>query len=154
MMWKASVNAIWLRAASSCEVSSNMAGDSAAGHTGLGLGQAGLELAGAEAVDRGHGLPHRVDEGLVHDAAALGVVDRDQPSRSVGQRGVELLADPALEPVLGELADHAAGGGADRRPGQQRRCKQAVDEPPAAPEFCAFAAKTLAGLDHVYLAVG
>src|SRR3954453_17154248 len=67
MMWKASVNAIWLRAASSCEVSSNMAGAPAARHTGLGPGQAGLELAGAEAVDRGHGLPHRVDEGLVHD---------------------------------------------------------------------------------------
>src|SRR3954467_9943718 len=135
MMWKASVNAIWLRAASSCEVSSNMAGGSAAGHTGLGLGQAGLELAGAEAVDRGHGLPHRVDEGCVHDAAAVRAVNRDQPTASVGERGVELLADPALEPVLGELADHPAGGGADRGRGQQRRGEQADDEPGAAAEL-------------------
>src|SRR5215212_6205198 len=56
MMWKPSVNAIWLRAASSCEASITTTGGSASRHAGLGFFQAGLELLGAGAVDVRDGL--------------------------------------------------------------------------------------------------
>src|SRR3954454_5360170 len=120
MMWKPSVNAIWLRAASSCAASSTMTGGSAPRHASLGFCQAGLELLRAGAVDLRDGLSDGVSERLVDRDGAPGVVDRDDASRAWRQCGVHLLADPALEPVLGELPHHSAGDRPDRSGRQQR----------------------------------
>src|SRR3954451_6504940 len=153
MMWKPSVNGIWLRAASSCEASITMAGGSAPRHAGLGLCQAGLELLGAGAVDVRDGLADGVDERLVDGGGAAGVIHRDHAARARRQRGVHLLADPAFEPVLGELPHHPAGHRPDRSGGQQRRREQADDEPGASADLRALAALVVPALDHRDLAV-
>src|SRR3954453_22947514 len=139
MMWKPSVNAIWLRAASNCEASITMTGGSASGHPGLGFCQADLQLLGTGVVDVRDGLSDGVGERLVDRDGAVGVVYGDHAPGARGQCSVHLLADPALEPVLGELAHQAAGGRSHSGPGQQRRCEQADGEPGASPELRAFA---------------
>src|SRR4051794_4810473 len=111
MMWNPSVKAIWLRAHSRFDANVSIAEGpeeaGSAGHSGLGFGQAGLELLRAEAVDGGDGLPDGIDQGLVHGVAAVGVVDGDDPSRPRRQRGVHLVSDAARQPVLDELAHHS-----------------------------------------------
>src|SRR5215216_1001242 len=72
-----------------------------AGHPGLGFCQAGLEVLGAGAVDVRDGLSDGVDERHIDGVGAVCVVDGDHASRAGWQRGVHLLADSALEPVLG-----------------------------------------------------
>src|SRR4051794_10484671 len=166
MMWNPSVNAIWLRARSRFDANVSIAVGLASGpqqswetvvakwlaaaHAGLGFGQPGLELLRAEAVDRGDGLSDGVDQRLVHGIAAVGVIDGDDPSRPSRQRGVHLLSDATRQPVLGELAHHAARGGSDRGRSQQRRREQPHGEPGASAELRALAAEVVAGLGHMH----
>lgn len=88
-----------------------------------------------------HGLPDRVGERRVHGVGAVRVVDRDEAAGAGRKGGVELLADPALDPVLGELPDRGAGGRPDRGRGEQRRCEQADDESRAAADLGALASR-------------
>ena len=87
-------------------------------------------------------------------AASRSLVVDDRDDR--GRARLELLADArleaALELVLGELADHAAGGGADGDRREQRRRGEADQDADAAAPAHALAAEVVAGLRDADLA--
>src|SRR3954465_1614899 len=126
---------------------------SAASHPGLRLCEPGLELFRACAVEVCHGLLDRVGERLVDGVGAAGVVDGDHAARAVRQRGVHLLGDPALEPVLCELPDGRAGDCPDRGRGQKRRREEPDDQADASAELGSLAAEVVTGLLDGHLAL-
>src|SRR6266516_4243531 len=123
-------------------------------HPSLSLRQSGFELLGARAVDLRDRFLDGVGKCRVHRVGAVPVVDSDHASRARWQCVVHLLRDPALEPVLGELARHAAERRSDRGRGQQRRCEEADDEPNASADLEALATQVVACLIDLHLAFG
>ena len=67
------------------------------------------------------------------------------PAEPGRERGAHLLLQTALDPVSGELADHAADRAADDRRCQQRRREQPDDQPDAAADLQALASEVVAG---------
>ena len=80
------------------------------------------------------------------------VDDRDDGRRARLELLAEALLEAAVDLVLGELADDAAGGGADGDRGEQRRRGQADEDADAAAPAHALAAEVVAGLRDADLA--
>jgi hypothetical protein len=110
------------------------------------LGEGALQPAKAVLVHRRDGLGRRAGERLLGGETIVFVDDGDDRRRA----RLELLAEPRLEAaldlVLGELADDAAGRRADCRRGEQRRRRQADQDADAAAPAHALAAEVVAGL--------
>ena len=118
-----------------------------------GLGKGVLEAAHALLVHGGDRLGRRAGERPLGGQAVL-VVDHGDDG---GRARLELLAEAALHAALDlvvhELADEAAGRGADGDGGEQRRSRQADEHADAAAPAQALAAEVVAGLADVDLAV-
>ena len=116
------------------------------------LGERVLQPAQAVLVHRGDRLGRRAGERLLGDEPVGLRDDGDDRRRArlelVAQAGLEA----AVDLVLGELADDAAGGRADGRRGQQRRRGQADQDAHAAAPAHALAAEVVAGLRDADLA--
>ena len=116
------------------------------------LGERVLEAAEAVLVHGRDGLGRRACERALGLEPVLLVDDGDDR----GGAGLELLAEPLLEPavdlVLGELPDDAAGGRADGGRGEQRRRRETDQDAYAAAPAHALAPEVVAGLRHADLA--
>ena len=114
-----------------------------------GLGERALEAAHALLVHGRDRLGRRAGERLLGGQPVL-VVDHGDDG---GCARLELLAEAALHAALDlvvhELADQAAGRGADGDGGEQRRRGQADEDADAATPAQALAAEVVAGLAHV-----
>src|SRR5215467_1990503 len=109
------------------------------------LGERGLELLGAAAVDLGDGLLHRAGQRRIDGVGLAAVINRDDAGQARRERGLDLLLDPFLHPVPGELPGQAAGRAADEDRSQQRRGEQAHDQSHATADRGSPAPQVVAG---------
>ena len=84
----------------------------------------------------------------------VAVDDGDDDRGTRRELVTEACLDAALQLVPGEPADQAPGGGAHHDGGEHRRGEEAHDQADTTAPAQALAAQVVAGLGHLYLAVG